>query len=263
MKILITENQHRILYETIKENPDDFSILDKKNIIDDEYFLKKYDLKYLLIQNKYGLLELSILASKIIGSGSGTRLLKDLIAYADKVGKPITVNPIPYKKDNLKHSYLNQDVTPITKSRLIQYYKKFGFEKKKKNDGYITNDPFIRYPRKVNEVYLREGVYYRGGDMDNNGWYKWITPYEDHASEYGNVTKFEINLDNKNIADPYEAYDLANEYNEDCDPEDLLYNPDFEFVEYLINNEYDGYAIDPDYKNVLIFKTIFDEIKLI
>jgi hypothetical protein len=147
-KILITEKQHNILNEIITENPDDFNILDRKNIIDDEYFLDKYGLKRLIIQNKYGLLELSNLASKIIGSGAGSKLLQDLINYADKVGKPITLTPAPVTPAELEWSYQGQNIKPISRSRLTQYYAKFGFEKKRKNDGYITTDTMIRYPRK-------------------------------------------------------------------------------------------------------------------
>jgi hypothetical protein len=135
------------IIDTVFESVDDFQILDKKNIMDDETLLDKYGLKSLVIQNKYGLLELSFLASKIIGSGNGSKLLKDLCDYADMVKKPITLQPVPYTDGELERGYENQpELKKISKRRLIDYYKRFGFVERNKNDGYVTTNSLIRYP---------------------------------------------------------------------------------------------------------------------
>jgi hypothetical protein len=130
----------------------------------------------------------------------------------------------------------------------------------------ITEEQAIkinRYFSTRNKI-LKETRYYRGGEMDTNKLFTWITPYLDHAKEYGNVTEIEINLEDKNIADPYEIVELVEEFeNGEYDPEDLLYQPTTSFIKFLINNGYDGYAIDPDYENIIIFKTIFKDIQII
>lgn len=152
----------------ITEDIEDFNVLNTKDIRNDGNILDGYNLKELVIQNKNGLLELSVIMSKMIGSGAGSNLLADLCAYADKANKAITANPIPYSQKSLDFEYNSDEYKyygskdkghnykEITLERLINFYKKFGFEVRpyKTNssgtkifmDNVNSKDLMIRYP---------------------------------------------------------------------------------------------------------------------
>lgn len=87
---------------------------------------------------------ISLILSRIVlnkesrESGIGTKIMTDLINYADKNKQIIVLTPSSDFGGN--------------KNRLIQFYKKFGF---KKNAGQYKNfgfkDDMIRYPKGINE----------------------------------------------------------------------------------------------------------------
>jgi len=75
------------------------------------------------------------------GLGIGTKIMEDLVDYADKTGKIVTLTPSSDFGGN--------------KNRLVQFYKRFGF---KPNKGYYKSyeyrDSMIRYPK--NSDFLNE-----------------------------------------------------------------------------------------------------------
>jgi N-acetylglutamate synthase-like GNAT family acetyltransferase len=124
----------------------------------EKYLLEKYS-KYLkglsIYENKT-----SLILSKIIindetrNEGIGTKILNDLIDYADKNKQIIALTPSSDYGGN--------------KNRLIQFYKKFGFKHNKgQYKSFELRDSMIRYP-KMNETkniikkLLKEGL------MENN-----------------------------------------------------------------------------------------------
>lgn len=76
------------------------------------------------------------------GEGIGTKLMEDLVDYADKNIKIITLTPSSDFGGN--------------KNKLIQFYKKFGFKiNKGVYKSYEYSDYMIRYP-KIKEDYIQE-----------------------------------------------------------------------------------------------------------
>ena len=72
------------------------------------------------------------------GSGAGTDIMNDLINYADKTKKIITLTPSSDFGGN--------------KNRLVQFYKRFGFKPNKGvHKSYEYMDSMIRWP-KINQI---------------------------------------------------------------------------------------------------------------
>jgi GNAT superfamily N-acetyltransferase len=71
--------------------------------------------------------------------GVGTKAMEELIAYADQLGKRITLSP-----------GLPDDAQGTTsRSRLVKFYKRFGFkENKGRNRDFSTRDGMIREPKR-------------------------------------------------------------------------------------------------------------------
>lgn len=100
----------------------------------------------------------SLILSKIIlnkesrGTGVGTKILNDLIEYADRNKQIVALTPSADFGGN--------------KNRLIQFYKRFGFKHNKgQYKSFEFKDDMIRYPRGINESVkpmikqlLREGL---------------------------------------------------------------------------------------------------------
>ena len=108
----------------------------------EDYLRNKYG-EYLdgldIYENKNSLrLPRIIVKKEFMGTGIGSKIMNDLIAYADKNKQIITLTPSSDFGGN--------------KNRLIQFYKSFGF---KLNQGHYKNfefsDSMIRYP-KLNET---------------------------------------------------------------------------------------------------------------
>lgn len=78
------------------------------------------------------------------GKGIGTKIMNDLINYADRNSQMIFLTP--------------SDDFGGSKNRLIQFYKHFGF---KHNKGIYKNfeysDSMVRYPKTINE-YLEKFI---------------------------------------------------------------------------------------------------------
>lgn len=73
--------------------------------------------------------------------GAGTAFMRDLVRYADDNGKTVTVTPAR------KGDYGDN---AISHSRLIDFYKRFGFvENKGRNKDYSISDSMIRRPQKA------------------------------------------------------------------------------------------------------------------
>lgn len=121
-----------------------------QNLLRDKYsqYLKGLD----IFENKTSLkLSKIILNDEAKNSGVGTKIMNDLINYADANKQIVTLTPSSDFGGN--------------KNRLVQFYKRFGF---KLNQGqykhYEYSDSMIRYPKgmteskiKIKEI-LREGV---------------------------------------------------------------------------------------------------------
>jgi translation initiation factor 1 (eIF-1/SUI1) len=134
---------------------------------DDRDILEKYGLSQLVIDNfkNNWTINLSLLASKEIGSGNGTRFLTDLCTYADKNDKAITVNPIPLEQSELDRNYEDKH-NPVSFERLINYYKKFGFQE----NGTTSkgNVKMIRYPNGN----INENIETKTNDLTNTPQFK-------------------------------------------------------------------------------------------
>jgi GNAT superfamily N-acetyltransferase len=84
-------------------------------------------------------------------SGTGTAVMQELIAYADKNNKIVVLDPALKDKN---HGTTSQ-------SRLRKFYKRFGFiENKGRNKNYVFRSSMIRYPqtKKVTEE-MQDKVY--------------------------------------------------------------------------------------------------------
>jgi GNAT superfamily N-acetyltransferase len=72
-------------------------------------------------------------------SGKGTSAMEELIDFADRHGKRITLSPgLP-----------NDQMGTTSRSRLVKFYKRFGFvENKGRNKDFAISDGMYREPRK-------------------------------------------------------------------------------------------------------------------
>lgn len=78
-------------------------------------------------------------------SGIGTKIMTDIINYADKTGKIIVLTPAT--------DYGG------TKQRLIKFYRSFGFLwNRAHNKDFRFNDSMIRYPKNMNEEQIKGGL---------------------------------------------------------------------------------------------------------
>jgi tRNA(Met) C34 N-acetyltransferase TmcA len=121
----------------------------------EKYLREKYEeyLQDLFIYENKGSLRLSsiIIKPEYRNSGVGSKIMSDLVDYADKNGQIIALTPSSDYGGN--------------KNKLIQFYKRFGFKPNKGvHKSYQFMDTMIRYP-KLNESMkptikklLREGL---------------------------------------------------------------------------------------------------------
>ena len=108
---------------------------------------KKYELQTLFLSDLKERNAIEI-ASIIVGkenqkSGIGSAVMNEIIQYADQLGKTLVLTPGLYDK---KHGTTSQ-------SRLIKFYKRFGFvENKGRNKNYEFRHSMIRYPQNSESV---------------------------------------------------------------------------------------------------------------
>jgi len=112
---------------------------------------QKYNLKSLFLSDmaSRNAIELhSIIVNKEEqGSGTGSKVMQELIAYADANGKIVVLDP----------DLLDKQHGTTSQSRLRKFYKRFGFiDNKGRNKNYEFRNLMIRYPQSnesVNEGY--------------------------------------------------------------------------------------------------------------
>lgn len=112
---------------------------------------QKYNLKSLFLSDmgKRNAIELhSIIVNKEEqGSGTGSKVMQELIAYADANGKIVVLDP----------GLLDKQHGTTSQSRLRKFYKRFGFiDNKGRNKNYEFRNLMIRYPQSnesINEGY--------------------------------------------------------------------------------------------------------------
>jgi GNAT superfamily N-acetyltransferase len=76
-----------------------------------------------------------VVPKSVRGSGAGTKAMQQLVDYADQSGKRIELSP-------------STDFGASSKSRLVEFYKKFGFkENKGKSKDFSTRHTMIREPK--------------------------------------------------------------------------------------------------------------------
>jgi hypothetical protein len=98
--------------------------------------LNKYKLEALALSENDNYIDLSNIVVSNKGIGEGTKIMKDLINYANNKNKTLTLSP--EKKPNNGTT---------SKARLIKFYKKFGFvENKGKNKVYEIFETMYRIP---------------------------------------------------------------------------------------------------------------------
>lgn len=87
--------------------------------------------------NSAGDISLDMIAATDLGQGSGTAAMQDLVAYADKVGRRLVLSPAQ-KGDPHGTS---------SRSRLVKFYKRFGFvENKGRAKDFTVSEAMIREP---------------------------------------------------------------------------------------------------------------------
>jgi len=108
-------------------------------------FLKGLD----IYENKTSLiLSRIIINDEFKGEGIGTKVMKDLVDYAEKNNQIIALTPSSDFGGN--------------KNRLIQFYKRFGFKHNKGiHKSYEFRDSMIRYPKNLSESMKKETI--KGG----------------------------------------------------------------------------------------------------
>jgi len=144
-----------------------------------EGYLESFD----LYENIYSIILNKIIINKEFRKdGYGSKVMNDLINYADKEEKVIVLTP-------------STDFGGTSVNRLIQFYKKFGFKMNKGiNKDFKFKDLMIRQPlkqgqKRVNENELIGGedkIYYHGGDSE-------ITKFSydvEKKNRIGNVAAF-------------------------------------------------------------------------
>jgi hypothetical protein len=105
------------------------------SIIDDKLVLKKYGLKSFVLQNKYKIAHLDKVVVEEGNKGSGTKVMNDLIDWADKNNITLALTP--------STSFGAKSV-----SRLKKFYKRFGFvDNKGRNKEWNTTSSMIRQPK--------------------------------------------------------------------------------------------------------------------
>ena len=112
---------------------------------------QKYNLKSLFLADmgKRNAIELhSIIVNKEEqGSGTGSKVMQEIIAYADANGKIVVLDP----------GLLDKQHGTTSQSRLRKFYKRFGFiDNKGRNKNYEFRNLMIRYPQSnesLNEGY--------------------------------------------------------------------------------------------------------------
>ena len=132
---------------------------------------KKYNLKSLFLSDmaSRNAFELSsiIVNKDEQGAGTGSKVMQELIAYADANEKIIVLDPGLLDK---RHGTTSQ-------SRLRKFYKKFGFiDNKGRNKNYEFRNLMIRYPQTneaVNEVSREEFDAIQNGYVDTEFDKKW------------------------------------------------------------------------------------------
>lgn len=106
---------------------------------------EKYGIILDLLDYKGGILQLSkiIVNKEDRGSGIGKKVMQEIVDYADKFGKKITLTP-------------STDFGATSVNRLKAFYKEFGFvENSGKNKDYSTKETMYRQPidnKKINET---------------------------------------------------------------------------------------------------------------
>ena len=103
---------------------------------------QKYNLKSLFLADmgKRNAIELhSIIVNKEEqGSGTGSKVMQEIIAYADANGKIVVLDP----------GLLDKQHGTTSQSRLRKFYKRFGFiDNKGRNKNYEFRNLMIRYPQ--------------------------------------------------------------------------------------------------------------------
>lgn len=132
---------------------------------------QKYNLKSLFLADmgKRNAIELhSIIVNKEEqGSGTGSKVMQEIIAYADDNGKIVVLDP----------GLLDKQHGTTSQSRLRKFYKRFGFiDNKGRNKNYEFRNLMIRYPQSnesVNEVSKEEFDAIRNGYVDIEFDKKW------------------------------------------------------------------------------------------
>ena len=132
---------------------------------------QKYNLKSLFLADmgKRNAIELhSIIVNKEEqGSGTGSKVMQEIIAYADANGKIVVLDP----------GLLDKQHGTTSQSRLRKFYKRFGFiDNKGRNKNYEFRNLMIRYPQSnesVNEVSKEEFDAIRNGYVDIEFDKKW------------------------------------------------------------------------------------------
>ena len=139
---------------------------------------QKYNLKSLFLADmgKRNAIELhSIIVNKEEqGSGTGSKVMQEIIAYADDNGKIVVLDP----------GLLDKQHGTTSQSRLRKFYKRFGFiDNKGRNKNYEFRNLMIRYPQSnesVNEVSKEEFDAIQNGYVDIEFDKKWWPLNDDY-----------------------------------------------------------------------------------
>lgn len=98
--------------------------------------------------------------------------------------------------------------------------------------------------RILNEQSSVEKIYYRGGNLKENG-FIWLTPQDYYAKEYAkemaNPTIYEFKIDESKIK-PISIFDIENIVGGNFDP----YNPSEEEIQLVVSEGYNAYYMDYD-----------------
>jgi GNAT superfamily N-acetyltransferase len=139
---------------------------------------QKYNLKSLFLADmgKRNAIELhSIIVNKEEqGEGTGSKVMQEIIAYADDNGKIVVLDP----------GLLDKQHGTTSQSRLRKFYKRFGFiDNKGRNKNYEFRNLMIRYPQtkeSVNEVSKEEFDAIQNGYVDIEFDKKWWPLNDDY-----------------------------------------------------------------------------------